>query len=127
VAKFGFTLPVACINGLGKIAECIQRVGLTDTRYFVFDTVRQTVVEMMAESTLSIAPHLRSMPVKLDDVLIYPLTIPHDEVSQLVFSIADGIVRPKVTLQLVDELDVVVHPWRPSCMRASENVWFEPI
>jgi hypothetical protein len=96
-------------------------------RNFVFDMVQQTIIKMMTESTLSIAPHLQSMPVKFDDVLIYLLTIPHDEVSQLVFSITDGVVRPKVTLQLVDELNIVIHPWRPSCMRALENVWFEPI
>ena len=73
-------LPVPGINGLHKSVVTIKGVGLSDVGDFIFDAVRETTVEDVAECAIAIAIDLSSEAIELYDVLIDILPFLHGQV-----------------------------------------------
>ena len=97
-AHFGLVLPVACIDGPGKVAEIGEGGGLPDTRDLIFDVVRETIVEVVLEDTFSISSNLQSNPIEFNNVFVDLLTILYKKVVELMSCISDGIMQTKVCL-----------------------------
>ena len=94
----------------------------------ILDTIRQTIIKVVPESTFSIAPDLHCNPVELDHILGDTLTVLHGQVVELVLHISDRVVWTKVHLECQDKLLVVFHPeWTEVGVVHKEEVWFEPL
>ena len=69
--------PITRVDGLGELSEVGECGGFTNTGDFILDVVGETIVEMVPESTFSVASDLRGYTVELHDVLSNPLAIRH--------------------------------------------------
>ena len=107
---FGLVFPVPGINGLHESVESIEGAGLSDAGNFIFDAVRETAVEDVAECTITIAMDLSSKAIELYYIFVYLLSFLHGQVVQLVFRVSNRVMWAKVGLQFGDELMVAVHP-----------------
>ena len=99
---FRFTLPIPSVNGLGRGAETIKGMGLSDMGNFILDVVRETAVEDVVEGAITIAMNLSSEAIELYDILVDLLSLLHGQVVQLVFHVSDGIMWAEIVLQFRD-------------------------
>ena len=88
----------------------IEGVGLSNMGYLIFDAVRETAIEDVAEGAIAITADLPSEAIELYNILIDFLSFLHGQIVQLVFHVPDQVMWAKVGLQFGDELMVVVHP-----------------
>ena len=102
--------PITHVDGLGELSEVGECGGFTNAGDFILDAVGEAIVEMVPESTFSVASDLRGYMVELHNVLSNPLAIRHRQVVQLMFCISDRVMRTKIGLEFYDELSIVVHP-----------------
>ena len=70
-------------------SEFGKGAGLPNTRDFILDVVRETVVKMVSEGSFSVAVDLQSDTVEFHDVFVDVLTILHHKVVELVLHISD--------------------------------------
>ena len=59
--------------------------------------VREAIIEMMLEGSLSITSYLQGMLVELNDVPVDPLTILHAKAGQLMLCIANRVMGAEIT------------------------------
>jgi hypothetical protein len=71
-----FVFPIACINRLGKGAESLQGVGLTDSSNLILDASRKTFVESPAECGRVPFDECREF-IELDEVFRDTLVVAH--------------------------------------------------
>ena len=91
--------PITCVNGLGELSKVGEHGGFTNVGDFILDVVGEAIVEMVPESTFSVASDLRGHMVELHDVLSNLLAIRHHQVVQLMFRISDGVVQTEIGLE----------------------------
>ena len=124
---FSFALPVASINGLHKSAELKESTRFAHTRNFILDPIWKAIIEHVAECTFTISFDLRGIMVKLHKIPINPVVILHGQMVQLMFCISDRIRRSKISLELDNELLIVVHPeWTEIWIVGVEEIRFKP-
>ena len=126
VCTFSFALPIVSINGLCESAELKESTRFAHTRNFILDLIWKAIIEHVVEHTFTISFDLRGIMVKLHKIPINPVVILHGQMVQLMFCISDRIRRSKISLELNNELLIVVHPeWMEICIIGVEKIRFK--
>src|SRR3979490_2453626 len=97
------------VDGLGQGAEFMERTGLTDTGHFVLDSCQKSVIELVAECSISPLDTC-SKAVEFDQVFSRLLVVMHTKCLELGFSFAYGVVGSKVVFKLRHEFRVIINP-----------------
>ena len=121
-------LPIARVDLLSEQSHAVKGGWFPDMRDLVLEPLRQPVVEVVPQSTFAITSYLARISIELDDVLRDLLAVRHGQTIQTMLGVADGIMGPKIRLEFVDELAIVLHPARtePGII-AQQEVGLEPI
>ena len=88
----------------------------TDVTDFVLDSVRETRVEVVTQSAITVSLNLGCDLVEVDHIVIDTMSVLHVEMIELVLGIGNRVVGTKSGLELYDELMPAGHPQR-MCIR----------
>ena len=105
-------LPIARVDLLSEQSHAVKGGWFPDMRDLVLEPLGQPIVEVVPQSTFAVTSYLARISIEFDDVLRDLLVVRHGQIIQTMLRVADGIVGPKVRLEFVDELVVVLHPSR---------------
>ena len=106
------SFPISGIDLLGKDAETVQSARLTDAAYLVLDSVRETCIEVVTQSAITITPNLGCNTVEVNHVSIGTMVFLHAEVVELMLGVGNRVVGTESCLEFNDELFPVGHPNR---------------
>ena len=82
----------------------------TNAADLVLDSVGETGIEVVAQSTITISPNLRCNSVEVDHIAVHTMGVLHAEMIELVLGIGNGVVWTECDLELYDELMPAGHP-----------------
>ena len=85
-------LPIAHISQLSQQMEFREIMRLLNMGDLILDTIEETIIEVVLESTFAIAPDLYSNLVELYNTLVNALTILHGQVVKLMFCISNRVI-----------------------------------
>ena len=127
VCTFSFVLPAVSINGLHKSVELKESMRFAHMRNFILDMIWKAIIEHVAEHAFTISFDLRGIMVKLHKIPINTVVILHGQMVQLMFCISNRIRRSKISLELDNELLIVIHPeWTEIWIIGVEEIRFKP-
>ena len=104
------TFPVSGVDFLGDGTKTIESTWFTDVTDLILDSVRETRVEVMMQSAITISPNLGRNSIEVDHIAIYTMGVLHAEMIELVLGISNGVVGTESGLELYDELMPAGHP-----------------
>ena len=77
---FSLALPIACVDLLCQHLHVVKGVRFPYASNLILKLLRQPIVEVAPEGTLTIAMYLARVAVELNDVLGDPLVVRHGQV-----------------------------------------------
>ena len=102
--------PVLGVDFLGDGAKTVESVRFTDAADLILDLVRETGIEVMAQSTIAVSPNLGRDLIEVDHIVIHAMGVLHAEMIELMLSISNRVVGTECGLELNDELTPTGHP-----------------
>ena len=88
----------------------------TDVTDFVLDSVRETGIEVMMQSTIAISLNLGCDSIEVNHIVVDTMGILHMKVVELMLGISNRVVGTEGGLALYDELTPTGHP-QGTCVR----------
>ena len=104
------TFPVSGVDFLGNGAKTVENAWFTDVADLILDSVRETRIEMVMQSAITVSLNLGCDSVEVNHIAIYAMGVLHVEMIKLVLGISNGVVWTKRGLELNDELSPTGHP-----------------
>ena len=90
--------------------ETIKGTRFTDAADLVLNSVRETRIEVVMQSAITVSPNLRRDSIEVDHIAVYAMGVLHVEMIELVLGIGNGVVGTESGLELYDELTPAGHP-----------------
>ena len=90
--------------------KTVESVQFTDVTDFILNSVRETRIEVMMQSTITISPNLGCDSIEVDHIAIDAMGVLHTQVIELMLGISNRVVGTKGGLELYDELTPTSHP-----------------
>ena len=109
MADFRVTFPVAGVDGLDESVELVEVVQFVDSCDFVLDVAGKSVVELVAENSVTPIDFGGEL-LKADNVFSNFPVLTHFELFKLSFSIGFNVKWAKVSPEFEDKFDVVIGP-----------------
>ena len=110
------SFPVSGIDFLGDGAKTVESVWFTDAADHILDSVAETRIEVMMQSTITISLNLGCDLIEVDHIAINAMGVLHVEIIELMLGISNGVVWTERGLELNDELSPTGHP-QGTCIR----------
>ena len=104
------TFPVSGVDFLGDGAKTIESAWFTNAADLILDSVRETRIEVMTQSTIAVSLNLGCDSIEVDHVVINAMGVLHVEMIELMLGIGNGIMWTESGLDLNDELTPAGHP-----------------
>ena len=104
------TFPVSGVDFLGDGAKTVESARFTDVADLILDSVRETGIEVMAQSTIAVSPNLGRDLIEVDHIVIHAMGVLHAEMIELMLSIGNRIVGTQNGLEFYDKFIPAVHP-----------------
>ena len=104
------------VDFLGDSAKTIESAWFIDATDLVLDSVGETRVEVVTQSTITVSLNLGHNSVEVDHIVIHVMGVLHVEMIELVLGIGNGVVGTESGLELYDELTPAGHP-QGMCVR----------
>ena len=95
---------------MGDGTKTVKSVWFTNAADLILDSVRETRIEVMAQSTIAISPNLGCNLIEVDHIAINAMGVLHAEMIELMLSIGNKVVGTECGLELNDELMPTGHP-----------------
>ena len=102
--------PVLGINFLGDSMKIVEGTWFTNVADLVLNSVRETGIEVVTQSAITVSPNLGHDLVEVDHIVVYMMGDLHAEMIELVLGIGNRVVGTESGLELYDELMPAGHP-----------------
>ena len=104
------TFPVSGVNFLGDGMKTVESAQFTDAADLILDSVRETGIEVMAQSTIAVSPNLGHDSIEVDHIAINTMGVLHVEMIKLMLGIGNGVMWTERGLELNDKLSPTGYP-----------------
>ena len=102
--------PVLGVNFLGNGTKTIESTWFTDVADLVLNSVRETRIEVMTQTTIAISPNLGCDLVEVDHIAVDVMGVLHMEMIELMLGISNGVMGTKSGLEFYNKLSPAGHP-----------------
>src|ERR1700746_725255 len=93
----------------------------------ILEPLRQAIIEVVPESTFTVAVYLTRIAIEFDDVLGDLMVVRHGQVVETMLRIADRVVGSEIRAEFMREARIVVHPQRTELGINQQELGLEPI
>ena len=104
------TFPVLGVNFLGDGVKTVESARFTDVADLILNSVRETRIEVMAQSAIAVSLNLGRDSIDVNHIAIHAMGVLHVEMIELMLSIGNRVMWTKCGLELNDELSPTGHP-----------------
>src|SRR6201981_341479 len=93
----------------------------------ILKPLRQAIIEVVPESTFTVAVYLTRIAIEFDDVLGDLMVVRHGQVVETMLRIADRVVGSEIRAEFMREARIIVHPQRTELGINQQELGLEPI
>ena len=93
----------------------------------ILELLRQAIVEVVPESTFTIAAYLTHIAIELDDILGDLMVVQHGQVVEAMLHITNRVVGSEIQVEFLSEPQIIVHPQWAELGVSQQELRLKPI